>query len=76
LYEFACKSCDRTFERLISFATAEGGVACPTCGAADARRLISTFAAFSRSSSGESTAFAGGGCACSTGGGCGCGCGH
>jgi putative FmdB family regulatory protein len=75
LYEFACRSCGRTFERLMSFSTAEAGVACPDCGAPETRRLISTFAAFSRSASGETNAFAGGGCACSAGG-CGCGCAH
>ena len=75
LYEFACKRCDGVFERLLSFSAAEEGVSCPRCGAAEARRLISTFAAFSKSSAGEANAFAGGGC----GGGCcggGCACGH
>lgn len=76
LYEFACGACDSKFERLLSFDVAESGVGCPRCGAGRARRLISTFAAVSKSSSGEATTFAGGGCACSAGGGCGCGCAH
>jgi putative FmdB family regulatory protein len=78
LYEFACEACDSKFERLLSFQSASGGVACPACGRGEARRLISTFAALSKSGTGEtsSIAGAGGGCACSTGGGCGCGCGH
>ena len=75
LYEFACKSCHSTFERLMSFSAAEDGVSCPRCGAGEARKLISTFAAFSRSAAGETNAFGGGGCACSSGG-CGCGCGN
>ena len=75
LYEFACRSCHNTFERLISFSAAELGVACPSCGATEARRLISTFAAFSKSASGETNAYAAGGGGC-CGGGCACGCGH
>jgi putative FmdB family regulatory protein len=75
LYEFACRGCDSRFERLLSFDAAEGGVACPSCGAERARRLISTFAAVSRDAAGETNMFAGGGCACSAGG-CGCGCSH
>ena len=75
LYEFACRRCHNTFERLISFATAEEGVACPSCGEPEARRLISTFAAFSKGAAGEVNAFAGGSGGC-CGGGCACGCGH
>jgi len=75
LYEFSCKSCHSNFERLMSFSSAEGGVACPRCGAPEARRLISTFAALSKSAAGEVNAFAGGGGGC-CGGGCACGCGH
>jgi putative FmdB family regulatory protein len=77
LYEFACRRCQSTFERLLSFQAADSGVACPSCGAPEARRLISTFAAVSRSSGGETNPYAssggGGGCC---GGGCACGCGH
>lgn len=79
LYEFACAGCDGKFERLLSFQSASDGVACPTCGRQETRRLISTFAALSKSGAGgeaTSIAGAGGGCACSSGGGCGCGCGH
>ncbi|HEV8637709.1 MAG TPA: zinc ribbon domain-containing protein [Chloroflexota bacterium] len=77
LYEFACGACGGTFERLLSFQAASNGVTCPRCGAAPARRLLSLFAAVSKSSAGETTAVAGaGGCACSTGGGCACGCAH
>jgi putative FmdB family regulatory protein len=75
LYEFACDGCDSKFERLLSFQIATGGVDCPTCGRRQARRLLSTFAAVSKSGSGATSSI-GGGCACSTGGGCGCGCGH
>ena len=73
LYEFACAACDSKFERLMSFDAASGGVACPSCGQNESRRLISTFAALSRSADGGTQTVAGGGCACSAGG-CGCGC--
>jgi putative FmdB family regulatory protein len=77
LYEFACVACDSKFERLLSFqAATTAGAACPSCGRGEARRLVSTFAALSKSGTGESRSVAGAGCACSTGGGCGCGCGH
>jgi putative FmdB family regulatory protein len=75
LYEFACDGCASKFERLLTFQVATGGVDCPTCGRRQARRLLSTFAAVSKSASGATSSI-GGGCACSTGGGCGCGCGH
>ncbi|HZR00458.1 MAG TPA: zinc ribbon domain-containing protein [Chloroflexota bacterium] len=76
LYEFACGTCDSRFERLMSFdAARDGAVECPTCGGHESRRLISTFAALSRSADGSTQTVAGGGCACSAGG-CGCGCAH
>ena len=73
LYVFACRSCDGKFERLLSFDAAANGVACPSCGNGQAKRLISTFAALSRSGDGHPMPIsgAGGGCACSAGG-CGC----
>jgi len=76
VYEFACGACDSKFERLLSFDVVESGVSCPRCGAGRARRLLSTFAAVSKSSSGETSTFAGGDSACSTGGGCRCACAH
>jgi putative FmdB family regulatory protein len=74
LYEFACDGCASKFERLLTFQVAIGGIECPACGRREARRLLSTFAALSKSGSGETSPL-GGGCACSSGRGCGCGCG-
>jgi len=72
VYEFACSGCETRFERLLSFEVASGAVDCPTCGRSQARRLVSTFAALSKSRTGDMGSIAGAGCACSAGGGCGC----
>lgn len=70
LYEYRCADCDARFEKLTRFTQADA-VSCPTCGGTHARRLISVFASFSTSSSGEPLPMAGGGCGC--GGSCSCG---
>lgn len=71
LYEYRCFDCDTKFEKLTQREKADA-VACPSCGSARARRLLSVFANFSTSSSGETTAVAAtGGCGC--GGHCACG---
>ncbi|MFL5898308.1 MAG: FmdB family zinc ribbon protein [Solirubrobacterales bacterium] len=41
IYEFECEKCAARFEELTE---AEAAVACPDCGAAEARRLYSTVA--------------------------------
>jgi len=38
IYEFECEKCGGRFEELVA---ADGIVACPSCGAAGARRLLS-----------------------------------
>ncbi len=70
LYEYECRACATTFERLSTFAQADTAVACPHCGQT-ARRRLSTFVAVSRSAGGATQTVAGG-CACSRGGGCAC----
>ncbi|MBK6735097.1 MAG: zinc ribbon domain-containing protein [bacterium] len=63
LYEFTCTKCGKVFEELLSLAELEAGdLECPTCGAREVTRDLSTFA----TSGGEG----GGGC---RGGGCGTG---
>jgi putative FmdB family regulatory protein len=39
IYEFECEECGQRFEELVAI-DAEG-IACPTCGAREARRLLS-----------------------------------
>jgi len=44
LYEYSCGSCGHRFEVLQSFDSTNDGVDCPSCGAEDVQRLLSTFA--------------------------------
>ncbi len=43
LYEYECKSCEKTVEALVR--TADEPVACPECGASDIERVFSVPAA-------------------------------
>ena len=43
IYEFDCSACGARFERLVAAGTERA--ACPECGAEDATRLLSSFAA-------------------------------
>jgi putative FmdB family regulatory protein len=69
VYEYRCVRCERCFETLGTIATRDAEVSCPSCGQADARRLISTFASISPDGAGVD---AGGGCCGGSGGGCAC----
>lgn len=40
LYEYECRTCEARFDQLTSMSEADA-IACPRCGAAEARRLIS-----------------------------------
>jgi putative FmdB family regulatory protein len=43
LYEYECHACEARFDRLVPAAEADAA-ACPRCGAANARRLLSVIA--------------------------------
>jgi putative FmdB family regulatory protein len=43
LYEYRCRGCGKLFEELVS-ASATESPPCPSCGAADGQRVLSTFA--------------------------------
>jgi putative FmdB family regulatory protein len=43
LYEYECSDCGKRFDRLVA-ASAADDAACPRCGAAKVRRLISVIA--------------------------------
>uniref|UniRef100_A0A832I0M3 Zinc ribbon domain-containing protein n=1 Tax=Eiseniibacteriota bacterium TaxID=2212470 RepID=A0A832I0M3_UNCEI len=47
LYDFACARCGRRFEALVN-RWDDPAPQCPACGAAGARRLLSTFAVAGR----------------------------
>ena len=64
LYEYLCEDCERSFERLSSFAGADDAP-CPSCGGADTRRLLSVIGGLGNQPTETSS-----GCAC--GGACSC----
>ncbi|MFN0153358.1 MAG: FmdB family zinc ribbon protein [Gaiella sp.] len=70
IYEYACMECEDHFEELVR--SQEQAVTCPSCGAGNVLKQLSTFATIGTqakpSFSGPATR-GGGGCC---GGGCGC----
>jgi putative FmdB family regulatory protein len=66
LYEFFCEECETRFERLRPLSAMDDPANCPE-GHSAGRRVVSTFSAVSKDSSGEPNLI--GGC-----GGCGGGC--
>ena len=51
VYEFRCKSCERTFEHLIRSMSAKEEIACPFCQGSDVEKTLSVFAAHRGASS-------------------------
>jgi len=54
LYEYRCPKCEFKFELLRPMSQVDEEASCPRCNNG-ARRILSSFAAFSKSSSGDST---------------------
>jgi putative FmdB family regulatory protein len=44
LYEYECQRCGRLFDARRGIDESEVGIACPTCGARDPKRVFSRFA--------------------------------
>ena len=59
IYEYHCANCGTTFELMRPMAQADDEAPCEGCGGTQARRILSTFAAFS-SEGGQRRAVAGG----------------
>ncbi|MFA5315945.1 MAG: zinc ribbon domain-containing protein [Dehalococcoidales bacterium] len=53
IYEYVCTNCKKKFELLRSLSQADAGAICSDCHG-EAKRILSTFAAVSRDSSGQS----------------------
>ncbi|MBC8164760.1 MAG: zinc ribbon domain-containing protein [Bryobacteraceae bacterium] len=76
IYEYQCSDCGKQHEQIRRMAEADSGVECPQCKSAHSRRLLSTFATTSGSTSsqsGQQSAMQGCGmpsCCQITGGGC------
>ncbi|MBI4317953.1 MAG: zinc ribbon domain-containing protein [Chloroflexi bacterium] len=62
LYEYRCSACAHKFELLRGFSSADNAAPCPCCGALEVRRLVSTFASFSKSEGGAVQSVGGSGC--------------
>jgi len=71
LYEYRCTDCDHRFDALVPASRADL-TACPSCGAEQARRLLSVFSA---PRAGASPTRGGDGAAAPSGGCCGGACG-
>jgi putative FmdB family regulatory protein len=50
VYEFKCAGCGETYSEIRRMGD-DTGVPCPRCGSTDTKKLISTFASISKSSS-------------------------
>ena len=70
VYEYVCQKCDTHFDLLRSISQADSETCCPHCQAGGARRALSRFASFSKSSDGSTTSV-GGSCGSCSGGSCG-----
>jgi putative FmdB family regulatory protein len=56
LYEYRCKTCGQSFEKMIRFSEADHSPTCPACQSQDTQKKISTFASVGSSTgSGAST---------------------
>jgi putative FmdB family regulatory protein len=45
LYEYQCRRCDNSFEKLRRMQDADADLQCPDCGSEEVERQFSTFAA-------------------------------
>lgn len=43
IYEYRCKTCDRTFEQFRSIRQAEDDIQCPNCRSEEVERILSSF---------------------------------
>lgn len=69
IYEYVCTKCNKKFEMLRPLSQADADALCSSCKG-KAKRVLSRFAAVSKSSSGESTPVTGGGCSTCGSSGC------
>ncbi len=55
IYEFRCKQCDRTFEKLFTSSRQEPSPTCPECEGGDITQLFSVFGVGTLDTPGAST---------------------
>jgi len=51
IYVYRCERCKELFERLVPMSANSSTATCPNCGAGDARKQISAFAALEKGTS-------------------------
>lgn len=51
LYKYECRSCGHKFEELLAAQKADEPQKCPACGMKDSKKLLSQFAAVTKSTS-------------------------
>jgi len=61
IYEYVCPGCELEFELLRPLSRADEGVSCPRCQNT-AKRIMSTFACFSKGESGLTSSIGGSSC--------------
>jgi len=58
IYEYQCTRCGAEFQELRGMGQADAPIPCPVCQSEDTHRVLSLFAAHSRSPSGEAVSVA------------------
>jgi putative FmdB family regulatory protein len=58
IYVYRCERCKERFERLVPMSANSATATCPNCGAADARKQLSTFASIEKTISTSQTSCA------------------
>jgi putative FmdB family regulatory protein len=71
IYEYVCHECNLRFEELRPLSRMDDVAQCPS-GHTSPRRVLSTFAAFTRDAEGGVSGATGGGCGGCSGGNCAC----
>ncbi len=70
IYEYVCKSCQKSFEKLVKSMSGEEKVKCPECGSSKTAKALSVFAVGGEPA-GKSSSLPMGGCGrCSADGTC------
>ena len=54
IYEYACKSCETKFEKLVRSMSSNEKIECPRCGSTQTARALSVFAVGAQSAGGKS----------------------
>jgi len=57
IFEYACEECASTFETIVMRSRAHEPQKCPTCGAENAKKLMSSFSSKSSTSTSSSSGY-------------------